>query len=77
MGRDRIQNGGHELVELHRREARRFGHWVGVNGQMCVMNRETNTVIALNGAYPMAETPRFASMQFHQFVPAILDAVAD
>ena len=50
---------------------------VGVNGQMCVMNRETNSVIALNGAYPMAETPRFASMQFHQFVPAILDAIAD
>lgn len=50
---------------------------VGVNGQMCVMNRETNSVIALNGAYPMAETPRFASMQFHQFVPAILDAIAE
>ena len=49
---------------------------VGVNGQMCVMNRETNSVIALNGAYPMAETPRFASMQFHQFVPAILDALS-
>lgn len=49
---------------------------VGVNGQMCVMNRETNSVIALNGAYPMAETPRFAAMQFHQFVPAILDAIA-
>ncbi|MDJ0939017.1 MAG: serine hydrolase [Woeseiaceae bacterium] len=49
---------------------------VGVNGQMCAMNRETNTVIALNGAYPMAETPRFAAMQFHQFIPAILDAVS-
>ena len=50
---------------------------IGVNGQMCVMNLETNSVIALNGAYPMAETPRFAAMQFHQFVPAILDALAD
>ncbi len=50
---------------------------VGVNGQMCVINRETNSVIALNGAYPMAETPRFAAMQFHQFVPAILNAIAD
>ncbi len=49
---------------------------VGVNGQMCAMNLETNTVIALNGAYPMAETPRFAAMQFHQFIPAILDAVS-
>ncbi len=49
---------------------------VGVNGQMCVMNRETNSVIALNGAYPMAETPRFAAMQFHQFVPAVLDAIS-
>ena len=49
---------------------------VGVNGQMCAMNRETNTVIALNGAYPMAETPRFAVMQFHQFIPAILDATS-
>ncbi len=50
---------------------------IGVNGQMCAMHKETNTVIALNGAYPMAETPRFASMQFHQFVPAILDAIAE
>ncbi len=49
---------------------------VGVNGQMCAMNLETNTVIALNGAYPMAETPRFAAMQFHQFIPAIIDAVS-
>ncbi len=48
---------------------------VGVNGQLCVMNKETNSVIALNGAYPMAETPRFAAMQFHQFIPAILDAM--
>ena len=49
---------------------------VGVNGQVCAMERGTNTVIALNGAYPMAETPRFAAMQFHQFVPAILDAIS-
>ncbi len=48
---------------------------IGVNGQMCVINRETNAVIALNGAYPMAETPRFAAMQFHLFAPAILDAL--
>ncbi|GAL28374.1 6-aminohexanoate-dimer hydrolase [Vibrio variabilis] len=48
---------------------------VGVNGQMCVMHKETNSVIALNGAYPMAETPRFAAMQFHQLVPSILDAL--
>ncbi len=46
---------------------------IGVNGQMCVIHKETNSVIALNGAYPMAETPRFAAMQFHQFVPAILN----
>ncbi|QFT75039.1 serine hydrolase [Ruegeria sp. THAF33] len=50
---------------------------IGVNGQMCVINKETNSVIALNGAYPMAETPRFATMQFHQFVPAILDAMSN
>jgi len=50
---------------------------IGVNGQLCVMNKETNSVIALNGAYPMAETPRFAAMQFHQFVPAILDAISE
>lgn len=49
---------------------------IGVNGQMCVMHRETNSVIALNGAYPMAETPRFATMQFQQFVPAILGAIS-
>ena len=41
------------------------------------MNRETKSVIALNGSYPMAETPRFAAMQFHQFVPAVLDAISD
>jgi CubicO group peptidase (beta-lactamase class C family) len=50
---------------------------IGVNGQMCVINKETNSVIALNGAYPMAETPRFATMQFHQFVPVILDAMSN
>ncbi|MDJ0879822.1 MAG: serine hydrolase [Halieaceae bacterium] len=49
---------------------------IGVNGQVCAMHKETGTVIALNGAYPMAETPRFATMQFHQFVPAVLDALA-
>lgn len=53
----------------------RFLAMVGVNGQMCVMHKETNSVIAANGAYPMAETPRFAAMQFHQFVPAILNAL--
>lgn len=31
--------------------------------------------IALNGTYWVAETPRFAAMQFHQFIPAILDAM--
>ncbi|MEM6673207.1 MAG: PQQ-binding-like beta-propeller repeat protein [Planctomycetota bacterium] len=40
----------------------RFLAMIGVNGQMCVMHRETDVVIALHGAYPMAETPRFASM---------------
>ncbi|MCG8579910.1 MAG: beta-lactamase family protein [Bacteroidales bacterium] len=53
----------------------RYLAMIGVNGQMCVMHKETNSVIALNGAYPMAETPRFASMQFYQFVPAIIDAL--
>ncbi|MBY5944222.1 serine hydrolase domain-containing protein [Photobacterium rosenbergii] len=48
---------------------------IGVNGQVCAMHKETNSVIALNGGYPMAETPRFAAMQFHQFVPAILEAL--
>lgn len=55
----------------------RFLAMVGVNGQVCAMNKETNSVIALNGAYPRAETPRFAAMQFYQFVPAILDALAE
>lgn len=55
---------------------KRYLAMVGENGQMCVMNKEANSVIALNGAYPMAETPRFAVMQFHQFVPAIVEALA-
>ena len=50
---------------------------IGVNGQVCAMHKETNSVIALNGAYPMAETPRFATMQFHQLVPAILEQLAE
>ncbi|MEX0334838.1 serine hydrolase domain-containing protein [Vibrio tubiashii] len=54
---------------------KRYLAMVGVNGQMCVMNKEANSVIALNGAYPMAETPRFAVMQFHQFVPAVVEAL--
>ncbi|CCN68714.1 serine hydrolase domain-containing protein [Vibrio nigripulchritudo] len=49
---------------------------VGVNGQVCAIEKTTNSVITLNGGYPMAETPRFAAMQFHQFVPAILDALS-
>ncbi|GLP95595.1 serine hydrolase domain-containing protein [Paraferrimonas sedimenticola] len=48
---------------------------VGVNGQVCAMDKQSNAVITLNGAYPMAETPRFAVMQFHQLVPTILDAL--
>ncbi|WP_096086210.1 serine hydrolase domain-containing protein [Agaribacterium haliotis] len=54
----------------------RYLAMVGVNGQMCVMHKESNSVIALNGAYPMAETPRFATMQFHQLVPALVQALS-
>ena len=57
-------------------EGKRMLSMIGVNGQMCVIHKETNSVIALNGAYPMAETPRFATMQFHQLVPTILNAVS-
>ena len=57
-------------------DGNRFLCMIGVNGQMCVMHKDTNIVIALNGAYPMAETPRFAGMQFYQFVPAIVGALS-
>lgn len=60
------------MLEL---DGERYLAMIGVNGQMAVMHKETNSVIALNGAYPMAETPRFAAMQFHQFVPAIIKAM--
>ncbi len=56
-------------------DGERYLAMIGVNGQMCVMHKGTNSVIALNGAYPMAETPRFAVMQFHQFVPSIVNAL--
>lgn len=54
----------------------RYLAMVGVNGQMAVMHKESNSVIALNGGYPRAETPRFAAMQFHQFVPTIVRALS-
>jgi len=49
--------------------------FIGIHGQVLVMERETQTVIAMNGGYPQTETPRMAMLIFMQAVPAILDQV--
>jgi CubicO group peptidase (beta-lactamase class C family) len=48
---------------------------IGIHGQVMVADLESNTVIAMNGGYPMTETPRMAQGIFHKTIPAILDAV--
>ncbi|EAS43076.1 hypothetical protein C9J48_13365 [Photobacterium profundum] len=48
---------------------------VGIHGQIMVADLESNTVIAMNGGYPMTETPRVVQGIFHKTIPAILDAV--
>ncbi|WP_041421575.1 serine hydrolase domain-containing protein [Shewanella sediminis] len=48
---------------------------VGIHGQVVAMDKASGTVIAMNGGYPMTETPRMAISLFHKVIPAILDAV--
>ncbi|TCL08234.1 hypothetical protein BXY66_0268 [Shimia isoporae] len=78
-GKESALAGGHYKDQFRVLEIgdKRILAMIGVNGQVCAMHKETNSVIALNGAYPMAETPRFAMMQFHQLIPSLIDALAD
>ncbi|SON48268.1 conserved exported protein of unknown function [Vibrio tapetis subsp. tapetis] len=48
---------------------------VGIHGQVVAMDKETGTVVAMNGGYPQTETPRMAIMIFYKALPAIFDAV--
>ncbi len=51
--------------------------FVGIHGQTLVMERDTNTLIAMNGGYTQTETERMKIMLFLEIVPAILSATAD
>lgn len=55
----------------------RFMAFVGIHGQVLVMEPGSGTVIAMNGGYPQTETLRMNSLLFLQIVPAILDATAE
>jgi hypothetical protein len=50
--------------------------FVGIHGQVLVMEPESETVIAMNGGYPRTETERMNSLLFLQVIPAILDGTA-
>ncbi|CAG23811.1 serine hydrolase domain-containing protein [Photobacterium profundum] len=56
--------GGHNILAM-----------VGIHGQVVAMHKETGIVIAMNGGYPMTETPRMAISLFHKVIPAIIDAI--
>ncbi|OJJ13600.1 MULTISPECIES: serine hydrolase [unclassified Roseibium] len=49
--------------------------FVGIHGQVLVMDRQNDAVIAMNGGYPQTETWRMNTLLFDQIVPAILEAV--
>lgn len=51
--------------------------FVGIHGQILVVEPESETVIAMNGGYPQTETARMNTLIFLQVIPAILDATAD
>lgn len=59
-----LKVGGHDVLAM-----------VGIHGQVVAMHKETGIVIAMNGGYPMTETPRMAISIFHKVIPAIIDAV--
>ncbi|MCG8687430.1 MAG: beta-lactamase family protein [Desulfobacterales bacterium] len=48
--------------------------FIGIHGQVLVMEKATGIVIAMNGGYPQTETHRMNAMLFLEVVPAILDA---
>ncbi len=56
--------GEHELLAM-----------VGINGQTMVIDKKTKTVIAMNGGYPVTETPRMAILLFTQIIPAVIEAL--
>lgn len=51
--------------------------FVGIHGQVLVMERETGTVIAMNGGYPQTETIRMNTLLFLEVIPALLEATRD
>lgn len=55
----------------------RFMTFVGIHGQVLVMEPDSGTVIAMNGGYPQTETQRMNTLLFLQVIPAILDATAN
>lgn len=47
---------------------------IGIHGQILAMDKATGVVIAMNGGYPMSETPRMAISLFYKVIPAIIEA---
>ena len=52
----------------------RFMVFVGIHGQILVIEPASDTVIAMHGGYPQTETERMNSLLFLEVVPALLDA---
>lgn len=50
--------------------------FIGIHGQVLVMEKETGTIIAMNGGYPQTETVRMNTLLFLEVVPALLDATS-
>ncbi|GIU53176.1 serine hydrolase [Shewanella sp. KT0246] len=50
---------------------------VGIHGQVLAMDFDTDTVIAMNGGYPISETPRMAISIFYKTIPAIIEALTE
>ncbi|MGK7926416.1 MAG: serine hydrolase domain-containing protein [Spirulina sp.] len=50
--------------------------FVGIHGQILALEKDTDTVIAMNGGYPQTETERMNTLIFLEIIPTLLDEVA-
>ncbi len=53
-----------------------FMAFVGIHGQVLVLEKATDTAIAMNGGYPQTETERMNTLIFLEIIPALLDKTA-
>ena len=50
--------------------------FVGIHGQVLVLEKATDTAIAMNGGYPQTETERMNTLIFLEIIPTLLDKTA-